>query len=120
MSRAFLYKQTLETGWAAAVSIRQIDVRYVCELPEDGIGVAMDICHVWWAGQDFRPMLRELLLAGHPCRAASDWRVPTRDRLCDRGMIGDGVIDRKSIRVEISTAGYYGPPGTGDILGRQL
>jgi sugar phosphate isomerase/epimerase len=44
-------------------------------------------------------------LAHHIC----DWLVPTRDLLLDRGMMGDGVIDLRSIRALIESAGYGGP-----------
>jgi sugar phosphate isomerase/epimerase len=45
------------------------------------------------------------ILAHHIC----DWLVPTRDLLLDRGMMGDGVIDLRSIRSLIENAGYHGP-----------
>ena len=38
----------------------------------------------------------------------SDWLVPTRDLVTDRGMMGDGVIDLKAIRRTIEGAGYDG------------
>ncbi|WP_263358327.1 sugar phosphate isomerase/epimerase family protein [Acidicapsa ligni] len=81
----------------------------VCELLGDGVGVAIDAYHVWWD-----PKLREQIvragasnriLAHHIC----DWLVPTRDLLLDRGMMGDGVIDLRSIRRTIVEAGYDGP-----------
>jgi sugar phosphate isomerase/epimerase len=81
----------------------------VCDLLGDGVGVAIDVYHVWWD-----PKLREQIaragaggriLAHHIC----DWLVPTRDLLLDRGMMGDGVIDLRSIRREIVRAGYDGP-----------
>ena len=45
------------------------------------------------------------ILAYHIC----DWLVPTHDLLLDRGMMGDGVIDLRSIRSLIERAGYHGP-----------
>jgi sugar phosphate isomerase/epimerase len=75
----------------------------------EGVGVAIDVYHVWWdpnlsaaiarAGRDAR------IFAHHIC----DWLVPTADMLLDRGMMGDGVIDLKSIRGMIEAAGYHGP-----------
>jgi len=34
--------------------------------------------------------------------------VPTRDILNDRGMMGDGVIDIKSVRAAVEAAGFAG------------
>ncbi len=69
------------------------------ELGRDGVGIAVDVYHVWWdptlAQRDRarrRPPGR--LLAYHIC----DWLVPTTDLLIDRGMMGDGVIDLPLIR----------------------
>ena len=80
----------------------------ICDQLGDGIGVAVDVYHVWWdpkldqqiarAGRDGR------ILAHHVC----DWLVPTTDLLLDRGMMGDGVIDLKRIRAEIEKAGFHG------------
>ena len=80
----------------------------ICDKLGDGVGVAADVYHIWWdpelaahiarAGQDDR------LLAFHVC----DWLVPTNDLLLDRGMMGDGVIDIKSIRSMVEAAGYRG------------
>jgi sugar phosphate isomerase/epimerase len=39
----------------------------------------------------------------------SDWLVPTRDPLLDRGMMGDGVIDFRRFRALVEAAGYQGP-----------
>jgi sugar phosphate isomerase/epimerase len=81
----------------------------VCDLLGDGIGVAIDVYHVWWdpklKAQIARAGASGRILAHHIC----DWLVPTRDLLSDRGMMGDGIIDLKSIRSEIEIAGYHGP-----------
>jgi sugar phosphate isomerase/epimerase len=71
------------------------------------LGVALDVYHIWWdpelnaqiarAGQD-------RLLAFHVC----DWLVPTKDILNDRGMMGDGVIDIKSVRAAVEAQGFAG------------
>ena len=47
---------------------------------------------------------KDRLLAFHVC----DWLVPTRDILNDRGMMGDGVIDIKSLRAAVEAQGYAG------------
>ena len=81
----------------------------LCDLLGAGIGVAIDVYHVWWdpklAAQIARAGAGGRILAHHIC----DWLVPTRDLLLDRGMMGDGVIDLKSIRAAIEAAGYLGP-----------
>jgi sugar phosphate isomerase/epimerase len=74
---------------------------------EGGLGVAVDVYHVWWDPQLERQIERAgklRLLAFHIC----DWLVPTRDLLNDRGMMGDGVIDLPRIRSWMQRAGYAG------------
>ena len=74
----------------------------------DGLGVAVDVYHVWWdpalAREIERAGARERLLAYHIC----DWLVPTTDLLNDRGMMGDGAIDLPLIRSWMEAAGYRG------------
>jgi len=78
----------------------------LCDFFQAGIGVAVDVYHVWWdpklQGQIKRAGKR--ILAHHIC----DWLVPTRDLLNDRGMMGDGVIDLPLIRSWVEGAGYAG------------
>jgi len=71
------------------------------------LGVALDVYHVWWdpkLAQQIARAGRERLLAFHVC----DWRLPTRDLLSDRGMMGDGVIELKKIRQWVEAAGFAG------------
>jgi len=79
----------------------------ICDRVGPGVGVAIDVYHVWWdpdlAAQIARAGPR--ILAHHIC----DWLVPTTDLLLDRGMMGDGVIDLARIRSLIEAAGYSGP-----------
>jgi sugar phosphate isomerase/epimerase len=75
---------------------------------KDGLGVAVDVYHVWWD-----PLLRtEIIRAGERNRLFAyhicDWLVPTRELLNDRGMMGDGVIDLPLIREWMEAAGYRG------------
>jgi sugar phosphate isomerase/epimerase len=80
----------------------------LCDALGDGVGVAIDVYHLWWdpaleheiarAGRSRR------ILAFHIC----DWLVPTRDLLLDRGMMGDGVIDLPGLRSWVEAAGYDG------------
>jgi sugar phosphate isomerase/epimerase len=71
------------------------------------VGVALDVYHVWW---DFELLAqieragKNRLLAFHVC----DWLVPTKDILNDRGMMGDGVIDIKSVRAAVEAQGFAG------------
>ncbi len=72
------------------------------------LGVCLDVYHVWWD-----PFLkREIARAGASNRILGfhvcDWLVPTLDVLNDRGMMGDGVIDVRSIRGDVEAAGYDG------------
>ena len=80
----------------------------ICELLSDGIGVAIDVYHVWWDPKLYEQIARAgaggRILAHHIC----DWLVPTTDLLLDRGMMGDGIIDLKGIRAEIEKAGFFG------------
>jgi sugar phosphate isomerase/epimerase len=74
---------------------------------EGGIGVAVDVYHLWWDPQleaQIARASRDRILAFHIC----DWLVPTRDLLNDRGMMGDGVIDIRRIRGWVERAGYSG------------
>lgn len=79
----------------------------ICDRLGDGIGIALDVYHVWWDPELAAQIARaghERLLAFHIC----DWLVPTRDLLTDRGMMGDGVIDIPGIRALVEEAGFDG------------
>ena len=81
----------------------------VCDALGEGLGVAVDVYHVWWdpklAAQIARAGAAGRIFAHHIC----DWLVPTRDLLLDRGMMGDGIIDLRGIRRMIEAAGFQGP-----------
>ena len=81
----------------------------LCDQLGDGVGVAIDVYHVWWdpklEAQIARAGREGRILAHHIC----DWLVPTTDMLLDRGMMGDGIIELKTIRGHIERAGYAGP-----------
>jgi sugar phosphate isomerase/epimerase len=71
------------------------------------LGVALDVYHVWWDPELHVQIDRagkDRLLAFHVC----DWLVPTKDILNDRGMMGDGVIDIKSVRAAVEAQGFVG------------
>lgn len=79
----------------------------ICDRAGEGIGVAVDVYHVWWDTElqnQIKRAGKERLLAFHIC----DWLVPTRDLLMDRGMMGDGVIDIPLLRGWVEQSGYDG------------
>jgi sugar phosphate isomerase/epimerase len=83
----------------------------ICDRLDPGrtgaLGVALDVYHIWW-DPDVLPQIRraakDRLLAFHVC----DWLVPTKDILNDRGMMGDGLIDIKSLRAAVEAEGVAG------------
>jgi sugar phosphate isomerase/epimerase len=71
------------------------------------LGVALDVYHIWWDPELMAQIARagqDRLLAFHVC----DWLVPTKDILNDRGMMGDGVIEIKSVRAAVEAQGFAG------------
>jgi sugar phosphate isomerase/epimerase len=78
----------------------------LCDELGDGVGVAVDVYHVWWDPDLPRQIARSgpRILTYHVC----DWLVPTKDLLLDRGMPGDGVIDLRGIRAMVEATGYAG------------
>jgi len=79
----------------------------ICDRLGEGIGVALDVYHVWWDGEIETQIKRaggKRLMAFHLC----DWLVPTKDMLLDRGMMGDGVIDIAHLRSCVETNGFSG------------
>jgi sugar phosphate isomerase/epimerase len=79
----------------------------LCDILGEGLGVAVDVYHVWWDPKlqsQIERAGKQRLLAYHVC----DWLSPTRDLFNDRGMMGDGVINLPLIRRWIERAGYAG------------
>jgi len=78
----------------------------VCDALGEGIGVAVDVYHVWWDPKLESQIQRagKRIYAYHIC----DWLVPTRDLTNDRGMMGDGVIDLPLIKKWVEREGYKG------------
>lgn len=78
------------------------------ELDHPFLGVAVDVYHTWWDPE----LQDEIRLAGragklfayHVC----DWRVPTRDLLNDRTLMGEGCIPLRDIRGWMLQAGFNG------------
>jgi len=83
----------------------------ICDRLDGGrtgaLGVALDVYHIWWDVELLGQISRAgkgRLLAFHVC----DWLVPTKDILNDRGMMGDGVIDIRSVRRAVEAQGFEG------------
>lgn len=78
----------------------------LCEALGEGVGVAVDIYHVWWdpALEAEIARARGRILAFH----VNDWLRNTRDLVFDRGMMGDGVVDIPKIRGWVEAAGFDG------------
>ena len=71
------------------------------------VGVILDTFHIWWD-----PRVAELIAqsAGRIYGFhVSDWLVPLPDILLGRGLMGDGVIDNRNLRLLVEQAGYTGP-----------
>ncbi|MEM6691766.1 MAG: sugar phosphate isomerase/epimerase family protein [Planctomycetota bacterium] len=88
---------------------RMMDARLMCEsLQSDNVGVAVDVYHIWW-DPDLKSEIALIgqmgaLYAFHLC----DWRVPTRDLLTDRALMGDGCIDLTAICQMVEQTGFDG------------
>ncbi|MBI2421786.1 MAG: sugar phosphate isomerase/epimerase [Candidatus Hydrogenedentes bacterium] len=68
----------------------------ILALGSEWTGLVVDVYHVWW-DHFLRAEIqraRDTILGFHVC----DWRVPTRDLLNDRGVMGDGCIKIREIR----------------------
>jgi sugar phosphate isomerase/epimerase len=78
----------------------------LCDELGEGLGIALDVYHVWWDPDLARQIERsgKRIISYHVC----DWLVPTRDLVFDRGMPGDGIIDLRRIRALVEAAGYAG------------
>ena len=79
----------------------------ICDQLGEGIGVALDVYHIWWdpdLEEQIKRAGKQRLLAFHLC----DWLVPTSDMLTDRGMMGDGVINLSDIHALMRANGFDG------------
>lgn len=88
---------------------RMAEARQLCQkLASPFLGIAADVYHIWWDPD----LEREISLAGkqktlfgfHVC----DWKVHTTHPLNDRGLMGDGCIDIRTIRGWVESAGFRG------------
>lgn len=70
------------------------------------VGVTVDVYHLWWDPDLEREIARagKRIFSYHVC----DWRTPVRDLLNDRGLMGEGCIDLRSVRGWVEAAGFAG------------
>ncbi len=68
------------------------------------LGIALDAYHVWWDPQLFHEIARagQRIIGFHVC----DWLTPTTDLLNDRGLMGEGCIDLRALRVAVEATGF--------------
>ena len=73
---------------------------------DERVGIALDVYHTWWDDR----LEAEIKRAGKRIRAfhICDWRVPTRDFLTDRTIMGEGCIDIPRIRGWVEATGFNG------------
>lgn len=79
----------------------------VCDAVGGTVGLMVDAYHVWWDPDLAAGLARagaDRLLGFQIC----DWRVPLRDVLNDRAMMGDGVIDLSGLDRLMAAAGFDG------------
>lgn len=78
------------------------------EIASPHVGVAVDVYHLWWDPALQQEIIRcgeqQHLFAFHIC----DWRMPTRDLLLDRGLMGEGCIPVPLISSWVEAAGFTG------------
>jgi sugar phosphate isomerase/epimerase len=71
------------------------------------VGVVLDTFHIWWDPRVAEQIAQSAgrIYGFH----VSDWLVPLPDILLGRGLMGDGVIDNRKLRLLVEEAGYAGP-----------
>lgn len=74
---------------------------------KEDVGIVLDVIHIWWDSC----VHQQIVAAEERIRGfhVSDWLVPLPDVLLCRGMMGDGIIDIRSLREAVDRAGYSGP-----------
>ena len=85
--------------------------------PAEEVGLILDVFHIWWDPTVFAQIKRAQgrIFGFHAC----DWLSPLPDVLLGRGMMGDGVIDNRALRLAVDAAGYSGPIEV-EIFNQQL
>lgn len=95
----FTADRSVIAGFGEAIAIAErFDSPYV--------GVIVDAYHVWWDVNVYQLIARcgPRIFSYH----ISDWITPLPDVLNGRGMMGDGVIELRSLREAVDAAGYRG------------
>ncbi len=85
------------------------DANDMCEaINSPWVGVTVDVFHLWWDAHLESEIARcgaaGNLLSFHVC----DWKPDMADMLNDRGLMGEGVIDVKTIRSWVEQTGFDG------------
>ncbi len=80
--------------------------RLVEHFRSEAVGVIVDAYHIWWDVDVMNQIRRATghILGFH----VSDWPIPLPDTLLGRAMMGDGVIDLRSLRMAVDATGYTG------------
>jgi sugar phosphate isomerase/epimerase len=91
---------------SAIVTLAQAN-EIVERLDSPGVGVVIDVYHVWWDPVLYAEIERARghILGFH----VNDWLRGGGDPLSSRGMMGDGVIELRRMREAVEAAGYAGP-----------
>ena len=92
----------------------------ICDALGEGIGVAVDVYHVWWdpkLEQQIKRAGKKRILALSHLRLAACRRATCCN---DRGMMGDGVIDLPLHPLVGRRRRLLGLPGGGDLLRARL
>jgi len=81
----------------------------IAEMTGSGqVGVVVDVYHLWWDPDLEKEIQRcaadDKIFAFHIC----DWKVPTKDFLLDREIMGKGCIPVSRIRNWVGAAGFTG------------
>jgi sugar phosphate isomerase/epimerase len=76
------------------------------QLGDAHVGIAADVYHIWWDPHLYQEIARagKRIIGFHVC----DWITPTNDFLNDRGLMGEGCIDIKSIHRAVRETGFNG------------
>jgi sugar phosphate isomerase/epimerase len=91
---------------SVVVTLRQAN-DIVDRLASAAAGVVVDAFHVWWDPELMVQIERAKgkIVGFH----VSDWPVPLPGILMGRSMMGDGVIELRTMRQAVDAAGYDGP-----------
>jgi len=79
----------------------------VLDINHSAVGIDLDVYHIWWdqtLAEQLNRIKANQITGYHIC----DWLAETKDILLDRGMMGDGVADLKSIRQTVEATGFKG------------